>query len=84
MAVASKSIPQVRQRARSGGQVGRIVRSIVMIGGLGFFSAWTLFPLIWIVTTSFKSSKEIYSQTAGILPTTFTWQHYDTICWSRR
>jgi hypothetical protein len=42
MAVASKSIPQVRQRARSGGQVGRIVRSIVMIGGLGFFSAWTL------------------------------------------
>lgn len=79
MAVISRSIPQAKGRAGGGSQVARIVRSVVMIGGLGFFTAWTVFPLIWIVTTSFKSNKEIYSQTAGILPTTFTWQHYDTI-----
>jgi multiple sugar transport system permease protein len=79
MAVASRSIPQAQGRSGGRIQIGRIVRSIVMVGGLGFFTAWTVFPLIWIVTTSFKTNKEIYSQTAGILPSTFTWQHYDKI-----
>lgn len=79
MAVASKSIPQARSRAIGGNQVGRIVRSVVMVLGLGIFTVWTVFPLLWIVTTSFKTSKEIYSQTAGIWPSTFTWEHYDTI-----
>src|SRR5215204_2243174 len=79
MAVISRSIPQTQSKVRSGNWIGRIVRSIVMVGGLAFFTAWTVFPLLWIVTTSFKSDKEIYSQQAGILPSTFTWQHYDKI-----
>jgi len=79
MAVISRSIPQTQSKVRSGNWIGRIVRSIVMVGGLAFFTAWTVFPLLWIVTTSFKSDKEIYSQQAGILPSTFTTQHYDKI-----
>jgi len=79
MAVVTRSIPQTQRRAMGGNQVARIVRSIVMFVGLAFFTAWTVFPLLWIVTTSFKSDKEIYNQQAGILPKTFTLQNYDKI-----
>jgi multiple sugar transport system permease protein len=79
MAVISRSIPQTQSRALGRNYLARAIRTIVMVGGLAFFTAWTVFPLLWIVTTSFKSDKEIYSQQAGILPSTFTTQHYDKI-----
>lgn len=79
MAVISRSIPQTKTRASGSAQLARIARTLVMVVGLTFFTAWTVFPLLWIVTTSFKSDKEIYSQQAGILPSTFTMQHYDKI-----
>jgi multiple sugar transport system permease protein len=79
MAVISRSIPQTKTSAFGGNQLARIARTVVMVAGLAFFTAWTVFPLLWIVTTSFKSDKEIYSQQSGILPSTFTTQHYDKI-----
>jgi multiple sugar transport system permease protein len=78
MAVVSRSVPQTGTRSFSTRYLSRVVRGVVMIGGLAFFTAWTVFPLIWIVTTSFKTNKELY-QVASILPHTFTWQHYDFI-----
>jgi len=78
MAVISRSIPRTQARTIGGKQIGQIARSIVMVLGLGFFTAWTVFPLLWIVMTSFKTNKEIYQQ-ATFLPTTFTLQHYDHI-----
>jgi multiple sugar transport system permease protein len=61
---------------------GKIVRAvfrrILLYGGLAIFTVWTLFPLLWIVTTSVKTNKELY-QEATIFPKTFTWQHYDQI-----
>jgi multiple sugar transport system permease protein len=79
MAVVTRSIPQAQRRAIGGSQVGRIIRSVVMFVGLAFFTAWTVFPLLWIVSTSFKTEKEIYNQQAGIVPKTFTLQNYDKI-----
>jgi multiple sugar transport system permease protein len=45
---------------------------------LAIFTVWTLFPLLWILTTSVKTNRELY-QEATIFPTTFTWQHFDQI-----
>ncbi|HNW36613.1 MAG TPA: carbohydrate ABC transporter permease [Candidatus Ozemobacteraceae bacterium] len=37
----------------------------------------TLFPFVWMVSTSFKSPGEIFSQTPTIIPTQPTLEHYD-------
>jgi multiple sugar transport system permease protein len=78
MAVMSRSVPQAQPKAARRWGVAKVLRSIVMIGGLGFFTAWTLFPLLWIVTTSVKTNRELY-QLATILPKTYTSQHYQYI-----
>jgi multiple sugar transport system permease protein len=78
MAVVTRPAP----RAASGVQAGKVVREalrrVVLWGGLAIFTVWTVFPLLWIVTTSVKTNRELY-QEATILPTTFTWQHFDHI-----
>ncbi len=78
MAVASRPLPRAASRAVSGKAVRALVRGVLLWGGLAFFSVWTLFPLLWIATTAVKTNKELYQQ-ATILPTTFTWQHFDQI-----
>lgn len=78
MAVVSRSVPQAASRPISGKLVRSIVRNVILWSGLAFFTVWTVFPLIWIVTTSVKTNKELYQQ-ATILPRTFTWQHFDQI-----
>jgi ABC-type glycerol-3-phosphate transport system permease component len=49
-----------------------------LFGGLAIFTVWTLFPLLWIVTTSVKTNKELYQQ-ATIFPHVVTWKHFDQI-----
>jgi multiple sugar transport system permease protein len=39
----------------------------------------TLFPFVWMVSTSFKSPDEIFSQTPTIIPTQPTLQHYQKL-----
>ena len=78
MAVVSRPVPQAASRPLSGKLVRSIVRNVVLWGGLAIFAVWTLFPLLWILTTSVKTNRELY-QEATIFPTTFTWQHFDQI-----
>ncbi len=78
MAVVSRPVPRVAQSVISGKLVRGLVRRVILYGGLAFFSVWTLFPLLWIVTTSVKTNKELY-QEATIFPRTFTGQHFDQI-----
>ncbi len=55
-----------------------IVRRIVLVIGLAFFLLWTLVPLFWILATSVKTNKEIYSD-VSLFPRTVTWIHYEEL-----
>ena len=62
MAVVSRPAPRTASRASSGKIAREVVRRVILFGGLAIFTVWTLFPLLWIVTTSFKTDKELYQQ----------------------
>jgi multiple sugar transport system permease protein len=78
MAVVSRPVPRTAPRVSSGKIAREVLRRALLFGGLAIFTVWTLFPLVWIVTTSIKTNKELY-QEATIFPHTVTWQHYDQI-----
>lgn len=52
-----------------------LLRPIVLAVGLGLFTIWTLFPLLWIVETSLKPNSEIYGD-ATLIPRKVTSAHY--------
>jgi multiple sugar transport system permease protein len=56
----------------------RIFRRTILWGGLAIFTIWTLFPLYWIVGTSFKTNAEIYGD-ASLWPHSFTLVHFGEI-----
>ena len=56
----------------------RIIRRAVLWGGLALFAIWTLFPLYWIIGTSFKPNSEIYGD-ASLWPHSFTLVHFGEI-----
>lgn len=47
--------------------------------GLIMFSVFLIFPLVWMVGTSFKPTTEIYSGAVTIMPETPSLDHYRTI-----
>ncbi len=78
MAVVAR--PQARAEGRSLGTwlVRSGIRRIVLVAGLAIFTVWTLFPFAWIVTTSIKPNREIYSA-ATLIPQRITGVHYRTV-----
>lgn len=43
------------------------------------FVSYLVFPMLWVVTTSLKSTPEIYSGTFSLWPKTFTLEHFKTV-----
>jgi multiple sugar transport system permease protein len=78
MAVVSRPLPRAATRPATGKMMRWLLQRTLLWGGLAIFTVWTLFPLLWIVTTSVKTNKELY-QESTIFPRTFTWQHFDQI-----
>jgi multiple sugar transport system permease protein len=56
-------------------QQARLVRRLVLLGGLGFFALWTALPLYWIVVTSIKPQLLIYRE-PQLFPTRLTLEHF--------
>jgi multiple sugar transport system permease protein len=50
-----------------------------MHGLIIIFLAYLLFPLIWMISTSFKPTAEIYSGIPSLIPKTITGEHYVTV-----
>ena len=46
--------------------------------GLLLYVVFLIFPLVWMVSISFKSTAEIYSGVVSLLPSTVTLEHYRT------
>ncbi len=53
----------------------RLVRRMVLYGGLGFFALWTGLPLYWIVVTAFKPNLLIYRE-PQLFPSQVTLDHF--------
>ena len=53
-------------------RVGRIITYIILI----FAAVICLFPFLWMVSTSFKETSEIYKMPPDLIPTSPTVQNY--------
>jgi ABC-type glycerol-3-phosphate transport system permease component len=53
----------------------RLIRRVVLTGGLLLFGIWTVLPLYWIVITSIKPNLLIYRE-ASFFPSQVTGDHY--------
>jgi multiple sugar transport system permease protein len=61
------------QKAIKRGELGiTIFRALFLTVTILF----VLFPLYWMVITSFKKEKELFADVQTFFPQTFTWQHY--------
>ena len=59
--------------------VKRRITNFFMHGLILTFLVYLLFPLIWMISTSFKPTAEIYSGIPSIIPKVFTGEHYLTV-----
>ncbi len=53
----------------------RLIRRLVLVGGLGIFAIWTGLPLYWIVVTSIKPNLLIYRE-PQLFPSQVTLDHF--------
>jgi len=53
----------------------RLIRRLVLVGGLGLFAIWTGLPLYWIVITSIKPNLLIYRE-PQLFPSQVTLDHF--------
>lgn len=56
-------------------QRARLLRRVVLIGGLLFFGSWTVLPLYWIVVTAIKPDLLIYRE-PSLVPSQVTGDHF--------
>jgi len=54
---------------------GRLVKRLVLVGGLMLGALWTVLPLYWIVVTSVKPNRLIYRE-PQLVPSTITGDHF--------
>lgn len=54
-------------------------RPLGLYGGSFLLLLWSIFPLIWMVTTSFKSTEEIFVYPPEFLPRRFTLDNFRTL-----
>lgn len=70
----ARTDPQAGRRDRSRGRRGRIIsRTAMIVVGLGF-----IFPFIWMLATSLKSTEEVFSTGASFLGSHLEWSNYNT------
>ncbi|WP_338553031.1 carbohydrate ABC transporter permease [Paenibacillus sp. KS-LC4] len=56
-----------------------IGKQVLVYGTLAFLLLFALFPLYWMLNTSFKSQGEIYNMTPSFWPQVFSWSAYEKL-----
>ncbi|MHB8644921.1 MAG: carbohydrate ABC transporter permease [Thermomicrobiales bacterium] len=75
MAGAARTRIRTERTAASSWLIQRGIKRIVLFVGLGLFTIWTLFPFVWIIETSIKPNKDLYTD-ATLIPRHVTFAHY--------
>ncbi len=57
---------------------------LLLHGLLIIYIIYLIFPLIWMMATSFKPTPEIYSGTPSLIPNDFSLEHYKTVLAEKR
>lgn len=73
--VLSKRVGEVRRAAAQRQQVANIATHAVLI----MVCVIMLFPIFWVVSTSFKTENEVESSNVTLIPREFTWENYNHI-----
>lgn len=70
-----------RGRGRSGGRGGAAwaAHKVLVAGGLALLLGWSLLPVYWIVATSLKVEREIYSLPPTLAPAAPTLANYEAV-----
>ena len=55
-------------------------KGVVLVVGLAIFTVWTLFPFLWIISTSIKPDRDLYRK-VSLWPETITNAHYIEVLW---
>jgi ABC-type glycerol-3-phosphate transport system permease component len=53
----------------------RGLRNLTLVVGLGLFTVWTIFPILWMIGTSIKPDRDIF-RTVTLVPQRVTSDHY--------
>lgn len=75
MAAPSAATRARARPPRRGGAAGRIWTRIVFYAVFVVATVWSLYPLVWLVTNSFKTPFELFTRTWA-LPKKLIWQNY--------
>jgi multiple sugar transport system permease protein len=78
MAVAARVNRRAERTTASSLLMRGRIRKVILFGGLAIFSIWTIFPIIWIIETSLKPNKDLYT-TATLIPQRVTLVHYHEV-----
>jgi ABC-type glycerol-3-phosphate transport system permease component len=54
----------------------RMINRVLFWSALLLFTLWVVFPFYWMITTSLRPDRELYSRNVALLPQNFTLQHY--------
>jgi multiple sugar transport system permease protein len=78
MAVAARVNRRAERTTASSLLMRGRIRKAILFGGLAIFTIWTIFPIIWIIETSLKPNKDLYT-TATLIPQRVTLVHYHEV-----
>lgn len=76
--MTTASTPKTRTPVSAGRVIGTIAKYIVLFA----FAAIALLPFVWMLSSSLKTSIEVFSIPMHWIPETFHWENYRTI-WER-
>lgn len=72
----------VTNKSKSNLTAGRVIGSIAKYAILLFFTVIALVPFVWMISSSLKTSADVFSIPMKWIPDTFHWENYVTI-WQR-
>lgn len=72
----------VTNKNKSNLTAGRVIGSIAKYAILLFFTVIALVPFVWMISSSLKTSADVFSIPMKWIPDTFHWENYVTI-WQR-
>src|SRR5262245_24240529 len=74
----SAAVPASGQQSIAGLRTRRLVKQIVVYALLLAGSVAFILPFMWMISTSLKQSKDVFTYPPSFFPTSFEWRNYIT------
>ncbi len=67
---------EIAQTLRRQRQSQNIIRTVVYHAGVGLIGLFMLYPIVWLVASSFKGQSEIWTNVNSLMPATLHFENY--------